>query len=167
MFENSTDEQKPLLDELHRYVHNLVQDQYGNYVIQHVLERGSPQDKAAIINKIRGQVLTLSKHKFASNVVEKCVQYGGYEERRQLIDEVCTMKPQEGILPLHVMMKDQFANYVVQKMLDTADHNQRDRLITLLKPQMNQLKKYTYGKHLITKVEKILAQTEKEQRGNY
>jgi len=99
--------------------------------------------------------------------VEKCVQYGSVDDRRSLIDEVCTMKPQEGILPLHIMMKDQFANYVVQKMLDTADMTQREKLIGLLRPQMNQLKKFTYGKHLIAKVEKIMAQMEKERGANY
>jgi pumilio RNA-binding family len=35
-----------------------------------------------------GRVLHLSQHKFASNVVEKCVTYATREEKRQLIDEV-------------------------------------------------------------------------------
>lgn len=62
-------------------------------VIQHILERGKPGDKASIINKIRGQVLQLSKHKFASNVVEKCVDYGSKEERQVLIEEVLQNRP--------------------------------------------------------------------------
>lgn len=41
------------------------QDQYGNYVIQHVLEHGRPEDKSKIVSEIRGKVLTLSQHKFA------------------------------------------------------------------------------------------------------
>lgn len=44
-----------------------MQDQYGNYVIQFVLEKGHPLDKSDIITQIYGQVLHLSKHKFASN----------------------------------------------------------------------------------------------------
>lgn len=137
------------MEELHRYTHNLVQDQYGNYVIQHVLERGKPSDRAQVISKIRGQVLQMSKHKFASNVVEKCVAFGNAQERRDLISEVCHAK-QDGVVPLHVMMKDQFANYVVQKMLDTADAEQREMLVSKIKPHLNTLKKFTYGKHLIS-----------------
>lgn len=76
------------MDELHRYTLNLIQDQYGNYVIQHVLEKGKPADKAVIVSKVRGQVLQLSKHKFASNVVEKCVAYGSKRDRSLLIEEV-------------------------------------------------------------------------------
>jgi hypothetical protein len=47
------------------------------------------------------------------------------------------------------MMKDQYANYVVQKMLDVVDDDQRELLVTKIKPHMQSLKKYTYGKHLI------------------
>ena len=62
-------------------------------MIQHVLERGQPGDKSVIIDKIRGQVLQLSKHKFASNVVEKCVDHGSKEERQDLIEEVLHTRP--------------------------------------------------------------------------
>jgi hypothetical protein len=48
------------------------------------------------------------------------------------------------------MMKDQFANYVIQKMLDVVDHEQREVLIEKIKPHLSSLRKFTYGKHLIT-----------------
>ena len=41
------------------------QDQYGNYVIQHVLEHGRLEDKMKIIQELRGKMLVLSQHKFA------------------------------------------------------------------------------------------------------
>ena len=52
--------------------------------------------------------------------------------------------------PLISMMKDQYANYVVQKMLDVVDGDQRDLLVAKIKPHLQSLKKYTYGKHLIS-----------------
>ena len=61
---------------------------------------------------MRGQVLQMSKHKFASNVVEKCVAFGTKQDRQLLIDEVITVKS-DGTSPLVVMMKDQFANVSV------------------------------------------------------
>lgn len=33
----TTDQTMPILEELHSHVEQLIQDQYGNYVIQHVL----------------------------------------------------------------------------------------------------------------------------------
>lgn len=47
------------------------------------------------------------------------------------------------------MMKDQYANYVVQKMLDVVEGEQRDLLVNRIRPHIPSLKKYTYGKHLI------------------
>ncbi|RKP00969.1 hypothetical protein CXG81DRAFT_12550 [Caulochytrium protostelioides] len=147
----------PLLEELHRCTLALIQDQYGNYVIQHVLERGNPADKAMIVTKVHGQVLAMSKHKFASNVVEKCVAFGSREDRQRLIEEVINPSKTDGIVPLNIMMKDQYANYVIQKMLDVVDGAQREMLISKIRPQLPSLKKYTYGKHLISKVEKLVA----------
>ncbi|KAL9537449.1 hypothetical protein MBANPS3_011765 [Mucor bainieri] len=155
MFEHCTESQTgPLLDELHRCTNQLVQDQYGNYVIQHILERGRPEDKAKIVDKILGQILPLSKHKFASNVVEKCVDYGSKRDRQLLIEEVIQNRA-DGTYPLVTMMKDQYANYVVQKMLDVVDDDQREILVNKIRPHLQSLKKYTYGKHLIQKVEKL------------
>lgn len=59
-----------------------------------------------------------------SNVVEKCVTHASRTERAVLIDEVCTMNdgPHSA---LYTMMKDQYANYVVQKMIDVAEPAQR------------------------------------------
>ena len=54
------------------------------------------------------------------------------------------------------MMKDQYANYVVQKMLDVVDGDQRDLLVAKIKPHLQSLKKYTYGKHLISSKFKII-----------
>jgi hypothetical protein len=53
------------------------------------------------------------------------------------------------------MMKDQYANYVVQKLLDVSDDDQRDLLISRIRPHYSSLRKFTYGKHIIAKIEKI------------
>ncbi len=37
-----------MMEDVLRSAHALAQDQYGNYVIQHVLEHGSPQDKSTV-----------------------------------------------------------------------------------------------------------------------
>ncbi|XP_052763067.1 pumilio homolog 1-like isoform X2 [Mya arenaria] len=146
------DQTCPLLDELHEHVERLVQDQYGNYVIQHVLEHGKHEDKSKIVRELVGKVLLLSQHKFASNVVEKCVCHSSRSERATLIEEVCSMN--DGAL--YTMMKDQFANYVVQKMIDIAEPQQRKILMHKIRPHIGTLRKYTYGKHILAKLEKFL-----------
>ncbi|XP_069881152.1 pumilio homolog 2 isoform X2 [Dipodomys merriami] len=154
ILEHCTAEQTlPILEELHQHTEQLVQDQYGNYVIQHVLEHGRPEDKSKIVGEIRGKVLALSQHKFASNVVEKCVTHASRAERALLIDEVCCQNdgPHSA---LYTMMKDQYANYVVQKMIDMAEPAQRKIVMHKIRPHITTLRKYTYGKHILAKLEK-------------
>ncbi|XP_048848671.1 pumilio homolog 1 isoform X2 [Brienomyrus brachyistius] len=142
-----------ILEELHAHTEQLVQDQYGNYVIQHVLEHGRTEDKSKIVAEIRGNVLALSQHKFASNVVEKCVTHASRTERALLVDEVCSVSdgPHSA---LYTMMKDQYANYVVQKMIDVAEPTQRKIVMHKIRPHIGTLRKYTYGKHILAKLEK-------------
>lgn len=54
-------------------------------------------------------------------------------------------------------MKDQFGNYVVQKVLETCDDQQRELILSRVKVHLNALKKYTYGKHIVARVEKLVA----------
>lgn len=154
MLEYCPDAQASILEELHRYTQNLVVDQYGNYVSQHIIERGSPADRSKVIDTVRGQVILLSKHKFASNVVEKCIAFGNPKERRDLIDEVLLIKS-DGQCGIPLLMKDQYGNYVLQKMLEVGDEDQRVELAGKVRPLLDTLKRYSYGKHL-SSIERLL-----------
>lgn len=151
--------QSIVMDEILQSVCMLAQDQYGNYVVQHVLEHGKPEERTAIINKLIGQIVQMSQQKFASNVVEKCLTFGTPEERQTLVDEMLGSTDENE--PLQVMMKDQFANYVVQKVLETCDDQQLELILNRIKVHLNALKKYTYGKHIVARVEKLVAAGER------
>eukprot|EP01018_Ginkgo_biloba_P027317 Gb_23280 [translate_table: standard] len=161
VLERCTDEQKNLgiMDEILQSACNLAQDQYGNYVAQHVLEHGKPHERSEIISKLAGQIVQMSQHKFASNVVEKCLEYGDPMERQMLIDEMLGQTEENE--NLQAMMKDQFANYVVQKVLETCNDQQREKLLARIRVHLHALKKYTYGKHIVARVEKLLTVGEK------
>ena len=76
-------------------------------------EHGKPEDKSRIVAAVRGKVLQLSQHKFASNVVEKCVTHATRAERAVLIDEVISFNDSSPHSPLHTMMKDQVRRSVL------------------------------------------------------
>lgn len=57
---------------------------------------------------------------------------------------------------LYTMMKDQYANYVIQKMIEIAETPQKKMLIQRIRPHLSILRKYTYGKHIIAKLEKYM-----------
>ncbi|KAK4791541.1 hypothetical protein SAY86_031954 [Trapa natans] len=148
--------QEKVMDEILGAVSLLAQDQYGNYVIQqHVLEHGKPGERSSIIEELAGKIVQMSQQKFASNVVEKCLTFGGPAERQLLVNEMLGTTDENE--PLQAMVKDQFANYVVQKVLETCDDHQRELILSRIKAHLNALKRYTYGKHIVARVEKLVA----------
>uniref|UniRef100_A0A1D1XJT8 Pumilio 4 n=1 Tax=Anthurium amnicola TaxID=1678845 RepID=A0A1D1XJT8_9ARAE len=151
--------QSIMMDEILQAVCTLAQDQYGNYVVQHVLQHGKEEERSAIISKLAGQIVKMSQQKFASNVIEKCLTYGKPEEHQLLINEILGSTDENE--PLQAMMKDQFGNYVVQKVLETCDDQNRELILSRIKAHVNALKRYTYGKHIAARVEKVIAAGER------
>lgn len=56
--------------------------------LQHVLERGKSYERTQILSKLAGKIVQMSQHKYASNVIEKCLEYGDTAERELLIEEI-------------------------------------------------------------------------------
>lgn len=159
MLEYCPEAQAALLEELHHYTLNLIVNQYGNYVSQHIIEHGKPEDRSKVIQVVKGSVMGLSTHKFASNVVEKCILFGTPEERQALIQEVLVPAPgtssgtgtvTEGQPGIVALIKDQYGNYVLQKMFEAGDRAQRNELMQKIRPQLEHLRKYSHGKHLVS-----------------
>ncbi|KAL5676479.1 hypothetical protein ACJX0J_012610, partial [Zea mays] len=143
--------QSAIMNEIMQQTFHLTDDKFGNYVVQHVLEHGKPEERSVIIQKLSGQVVTLSKQKFASNVIEKCLEFGTPEERDSLIGEIISSGQ-----TFQELMKDQFGNYVVQKVLETCDDKYLEMILSSIKLHLNELKNYTYGKHIVARVEKLI-----------
>ncbi|OBA23418.1 ARM repeat-containing protein [Metschnikowia bicuspidata var. bicuspidata NRRL YB-4993] len=165
---SNTEDQQFILAELKKYIFYLIQDQYGNYVIQHILEHGAPEDQEEILQVVLGSVVNFSKHKFASNVIEKCIKHGSLMQRQRILDEVMLgneeldMETVDDESPLAMMMKDQYANYVIQKLVEGFDPKSQEKrkLVMKLRQYLQQLSmKNNYGKHLAS-VEKMIAVAE-------
>ena len=83
--------------------------------MQFVLENGNKHDRTLVISKLRGQLLHMARHKFASNVCEKALTAADDESRRILIEEILTPR-QDGVSPIVTMMKDQFASKSLEEI---------------------------------------------------
>ncbi|KAJ7937651.1 armadillo-type protein [Mycena leptocephala] len=141
---------RPLLDELLlNHTAPLMRDQFGNYVIQFIIEHGRAEYKAFVVAQLRGHLLFMARHKFASNVYEKALTYAYPEARQLLIDEIMAppSKP-DGTTPIVAMMKDQYGNYVLQRALRVAEGDQKEALINTVRPQLINMRRYSNSKHL-------------------
>ena len=127
---------------------DISKEAYGNYVIQHILEKGHIEDKTRLLLSVRNKARELSKHKFASNVVEKCLICAPKEELEQFAAELFGPAAFE-------LMTDKYANFVVQKALEVASEPLQARLMARVSELGASLRTYTYGRHVLTSLEKL------------
>jgi hypothetical protein len=145
-----------MLNALFININDLIQDQYGNYVIQFILENQSinKEDLFPIFNSLKGNIYNYSFHKFASNVVERCIKFGTPQQKKIIIDEVMELGKKDTELIIS-MVKDKFANYVIQKIIECSDDETRQKLIKIILSKQNKIKNEGFSKHVLNYIEKI------------
>ncbi len=85
------EEYLPIIDIVLQEVYELSQDQYGNYLIQHIIEHQNQKEIRSILNQLKGKIFELSIHKYASNVIEKLLTYGSLNIKQIIIEEIISM----------------------------------------------------------------------------
>lgn len=101
----------------------------------------------AIIHTLLGMLTSANRHKFASNVVEHSIEFGTDEQRREIVKLITTPR-QDGTSPLQILMRDQYGNYVIQRLLAKLCEPDKESFIEQIKPQIQALKKFTYPKQI-------------------
>lgn len=162
ILEHCVDEQRiRALDQISTCHRTLLDDQYGNYVIQHVLQFGRHSDRDSILEIVaESGLLTLSRQKFASNVVEKLLKFGSAGQRNAIVREMLKTPAdsdpgtgREGSSVVLLMVRDAYANYVVQTTLDVVSEGEERRaLLQELNSHSEQLRNYTFAKHIVSKL---------------
>eukprot|EP01041_Mallomonas_annulata_P004221 gene4221-8399_t len=137
-----------LSDEVIRNAVPLMQHQYGNYVVQYVMDMGTGDEIRRICLLAAPLIVPLSLQKFASNVIEKCLKKGPSDMQGLLIDELTYSNR------LPQLLEDQFGNYVVQSALDAVPHNVGLRLVEALKPHLVGLRNTSGGRRIMAKLVK-------------
>jgi hypothetical protein len=108
----------------------LMQDAYGNYVVQYVLDVCSDEDVHAVCESVAGKVNLLAIQKFSSNVMEKCLERCSDRVKEMYLAEISDSER------IRELMMDPFGNYVVQRALSVATHSQAIRLVEAMRPHL-------------------------------
>ncbi|KAK6528666.1 hypothetical protein TWF694_003914 [Orbilia ellipsospora] len=127
----------------------LVRDPFGNYVVQYILDLGEPDLAEPLIHKFLGRISELSMQKFSSNVIEKCIRVSEKETRASMIKEI--INPPE----LEKLIRDSYANYVIQTALDYAEADSRQLLVDNLRPILPSIRMTPYGRRIQSKIQAI------------
>lgn len=135
-----------MFDELKAEINALILDEFGNYVLSHVLLCGTYDDKCFIIDKILDDIIQLSLHKFGSNVVEKCLELSPEDKRELILDRIVGVPVSNHRLTLTDLMNSQYANYVVQRTFEMSNPQRRGILIFKIE-QVVKSGKLVHNKH--------------------
>ena len=124
----------------------LVQDPFGNYVIQYILDLNDTNFTNPICYSLQSRVVELSRHKFSSNVIEKCIRHSAPNVATMMIEEML------GPAEIERMLRDSFANYVIQTSLDHAQPETRARLVESIRPFLQSIRHTPHGRRISSKV---------------
>ena len=126
---------------------SLIQNPYGNYALQVVIDQWNESSIISVISPLLSHIAELSLMKYSSNVIERCLEkvpWFLYE----FIKETCGTP---GIIGQ--LIKSSYGNYVVQTALRISPNELKVKLINCIQDNFNVFEE----KKLVAKWKSILA----------
>lgn len=143
---NNQQKQKLLINIVNN-TNNLVGNQCGLYVLQFVMSKNNYYLNDAILGKILDKIIFLSKRKYSSNVIEKCLETCS----REMVDKLIDIFNNEIII--RDLIKDIFGNYVIQKLLIVCyNEAKKEQILKYIALEFKNLKNLSYGQKLMNKI---------------
>ena len=125
----------------------LIENPYGNYALQIVIDNWNNNDLFDIFKQFFGHLTELSSMKYASNVIERFIEKNE-EFLNEYILEICVKKNTIGTL-----IKNSFGNYVIQTALKYSKGKFKIILINSIENNIN----FLNDKKLIHKWKNIIS----------
>ncbi|CAD7936387.1 unnamed protein product [Amoebophrya sp. A25] len=138
--------QQVIVDAIVSHTLELVQDPYGNYVVQHVLASSNcfmqQQVLPPMIKALKDHVLDLCQQKFSSNVLEKLLTTAPDVHKQVLIQGVLAAGKLETTEVAKHLLFHQYGNYVLQQTLAVAKDPQHTTLLEAVRPLVQKVLKH-------------------------
>ena len=168
---------KQLYPSLLRKAASLVLDQFGNFVLQHMLAHGDDTTRAAVAKALTPGVVKAAGHKCASNVLERLLESCAAPEvdavvwqvlrgpvaaaaHKQNLVSVAGFKLLQPAAarnsPVRSLLVDRFGNYVLQKALAVAPMSSRVALADAIRVNAEVLTSLSFGQAIVDRSMSIL-----------
>ena len=145
----------PLVKEVLSCADMLAVNQFGNYVVQNILTSKKPEYVEALIQAFKGHFFEFSMHKFASNVIEKCIRNSDKRQQQEIFSEIIGPEEHYDEKRIYEMVSDQFGNYVIQRILDYGSYSQQSIIAKVVDYHYDRLYNCPYSKHVISYLENL------------
>ena len=145
--DHASEQQKlQIINEIVKHAFALVQDPFGNYVVQYILDLGLAEVPKKLAVHLKGHFVELSTQKFSSNVVEKIMQSSDPAAIETVVAEVIAYKK------IDLLLQDPYANYVIQTALTRSSDKQHKELSDAILCHIAVLRTTPYGKRIQAKM---------------
>ena len=124
----------------------LFTDQFGNYVVQYVVNACDYEINKIIVSNLLYDIPKFASQKFSSNVIEKCLDCSDEETKDLIVKNFCDEKL------VQTLLFDMYGNYVLQKTMSIAKEPYRTKFFSMVGPIMENLKVLTFGQKLYNKL---------------
>ncbi len=144
-----------MLKKIYIHINELILDQYGNYVIQYILENNRNNcELNEIYQALKGHIYEYSFHKFASNVIEKALTYGDKKQKNEIINEIMLLEEKEKNIIIS-LVQDKFGNYVIQKIMEYSEPIIQKKIVKKILKNENMIRNQGFSKHVINYIQKL------------
>ena len=137
---------KKLKKKIYENTMNLIVHQYGNYVIQVIMENWDDNELEDIVNLCKDKYVYLSNQKFSSNAVERIIEKNN-ENLVYYIDQICENDN------LSEVITNNYGNYVIQKAVKLSSGKSQEKLIKEIMKNLHKLE----DKKIINKWKMIIS----------
>ena len=167
-------------------IHHLIEDPYGNYLVQNVIKLEDKEKNEKIFKQIAKDFIRLSQLKFSSNVIEKCLDSKlsngeGFTNNEPHIDKIFkgtfpdddyqiikefgfkteqskNLKERVSFI-VQKLIYNQFGNYVLQRAIKVmGSENLRREVLMTIKSLQPSLVQLKHGQKVIAKLQKSYPQ---------
>ena len=125
---------------------NLIVHQYGNYVIQVIMENWDDNELEDIVNLCKDKYVYLSNQKFSSNAVERIIEKNN-QYLEYYINQICDNDN------LSKVITNNYGNYVIQKAVKLSSGKSQEKLIKEIMKNLHKLE----DKKIINKWKMIIS----------
>ena len=119
----------------------LINDEYGNFIIQRVVKLNRENFNIKIFDFIKNKIVKLSSQKYSSNVIEACI-LESCNIKDKVIDKLIEKNN------VSTLICDQYGNYIIQKSLSLIEGKQFKTMIDQIKKAIKTLNQSNHGRKI-------------------
>lgn len=131
------------MNELEPEIIKVVRDQNGNHVVQKIIELVPKQYIGFIMEAFRNQCSLLGSHPYGCRVIQRMLEHGTEEEKRDIMAELHASAP--------VLIVDQYGNYVAQHVIEHGKAEDRSLMIGVVLDNLVALSKHKFASNVVEK----------------